>query len=323
MALAGFPAHIVLKLLAGYRAQPWCHVTCAAGPLLAVYRPSAFRRHSMACKAAVELQPESSASHASVVAAGDKGNGADAPSHDRGRAATIRAWRAEQQALRRRVIIHDDVKLIIGPATGLPCALEAEGGPGSERPPNAVVNEGGGAAATPGDDSTRNGTVQGEYRRLDRLRLVGGVDISFVGPGAPALHVSSSHSGNTSACDATHVSLSGSSGKYASGNSGGGSGAGAAAASTSEAGSAQPSFACTGDQPPPADPDGTYRGETAVAGLVVIDIDTMAVVYSDIAVVQLKAPYIPGFLAFREVPALLPLLRRAASTPFAPQVRTV
>ncbi|KAI5053871.1 hypothetical protein GOP47_0031236, partial [Adiantum capillus-veneris] len=44
--------------------------------------------------------------------------------------------------------------------------------------------------------------------------------------------------------------------------------------------------------------------------LVVLNINTMNVIYEDFAVTHLRMPYIPGFLAFRESPVLLALLEK-------------
>ncbi|EFJ33242.1 hypothetical protein SELMODRAFT_84652 [Selaginella moellendorffii] len=52
----------------------------------------------------------------------------------------------------------------------------------------------------------------------------------------------------------------------------------------------------------------------ACSALVVIDAVTMATVYEDLEIVSLDMPYIPGFLAFRESPALLSLLARMKSS---------
>ena len=43
----------------------------------------------------------------------------------------------------------------------------------------------------------------------------------------------------------------------------------------------------------------------ACAAFVIIKLPTMEVVYEDLSMVELTAPYIPGFLAFREVPFLV------------------
>eukprot|EP00050_Salpingoeca_kvevrii_P022684 m.130609 g.130609 ORF g.130609 m.130609 type:complete len:204 (-) comp9790_c0_seq2:403-1014(-) len=48
----------------------------------------------------------------------------------------------------------------------------------------------------------------------------------------------------------------------------------------------------------------------ACAGLVVLELPSMNVVYEDFEMVQLDAPYIPGFLAFREVKFLDALLEK-------------
>ena len=50
--------------------------------------------------------------------------------------------------------------------------------------------------------------------------------------------------------------------------------------------------------------------ELACGALVVIDMDTMNVVYEDFKIVHLTLPYIPGFLAFRESPVLLELIQK-------------
>ncbi|XP_010279453.1 PREDICTED: endonuclease V [Nelumbo nucifera] len=63
----------------------------------------------------------------------------------------------------------------------------------------------------------------------------------------------------------------------------------------------------------------------ACGALVVLDLSNLNVVYDDFSVVQLKIPYIPGFLAFREVPVLLQLLEKMKENthPFYPQLLMV
>ncbi|PKA50662.1 deoxyribonuclease V [Apostasia shenzhenica] len=51
----------------------------------------------------------------------------------------------------------------------------------------------------------------------------------------------------------------------------------------------------------------------ACGALVVLDACTMNVVHEEFEVVRLQVPYVPGFLAFREVPILLKLLERMKS----------
>ncbi|XP_019197700.1 PREDICTED: endonuclease V [Ipomoea nil] len=69
------------------------------------------------------------------------------------------------------------------------------------------------------------------------------------------------------------------------------------------------------------------RADPSVAcgSLVVLDLQTLRVVYEDYSVVRLHIPYIPGFLAFREAPVLLGLLQKmkANSHPFYPEVLMV
>lgn len=52
--------------------------------------------------------------------------------------------------------------------------------------------------------------------------------------------------------------------------------------------------------------------KVACGALVVIDINTMDVMYEDFDIVRLHMPYIPGFLAFRESPVLVGLLKKLA-----------
>merc|ERR1719456_922345 len=62
-------------------------------------------------------------------------------------------------------------------------------------------------------------------------------------------------------------------------------------------------------------PDGTH----AVAAVVVISYPQMEVVYERCATFKLKVPYMAGFLAFREVPALKAMLEKVPSK-WQPQV---
>lgn len=62
-------------------------------------------------------------------------------------------------------------------------------------------------------------------------------------------------------------------------------------------------------------PDGTH----AVAAVVVVSYPEMEVLYERCATFQLKVPYMPGFLAFREVPAFKAMLQKVPSE-WRPQV---
>ncbi|XP_044463786.1 endonuclease V [Mangifera indica] len=59
--------------------------------------------------------------------------------------------------------------------------------------------------------------------------------------------------------------------------------------------------------------------------LVVLDIQTLQLVYEDYSIHNLQVPYVPGFLAFREAPLLLQLLEnmKMKDNPFYPQVLVV
>ncbi|KAI8547758.1 hypothetical protein RHMOL_Rhmol07G0220300 [Rhododendron molle] len=60
----------------------------------------------------------------------------------------------------------------------------------------------------------------------------------------------------------------------------------------------------------------------ACGTLVVLDLQTLELVYEDYSVVTLHIPYVPAFLAFREAPILLQLLEKMKTCdhPFYPQV---
>ncbi|XP_050231898.1 uncharacterized protein LOC126680762 [Mercurialis annua] len=60
----------------------------------------------------------------------------------------------------------------------------------------------------------------------------------------------------------------------------------------------------------------------ACGSLIVLDLQTFRVVYEDYSLVRLRVPYIAGFLAFREVPILLPLIEKMkkSQNPFYPQL---
>ncbi|CAA0814946.1 endonuclease V family protein [Striga hermonthica] len=63
----------------------------------------------------------------------------------------------------------------------------------------------------------------------------------------------------------------------------------------------------------------------ACASLVVLDFSTLEVVYEDCAIDELRVPYVPGFLAFREAPVLIELLEKMQKKRLAsyPQVLMV
>ncbi|XP_057248592.1 uncharacterized protein LOC104886733 isoform X4 [Beta vulgaris subsp. vulgaris] len=63
----------------------------------------------------------------------------------------------------------------------------------------------------------------------------------------------------------------------------------------------------------------------ACGTLVVLELDSLKVIYDDFSVSKLKIPYIPGFLAFREAPILLKLLEKMKENahPFYPQLLMV
>jgi deoxyinosine 3'endonuclease (endonuclease V) len=50
--------------------------------------------------------------------------------------------------------------------------------------------------------------------------------------------------------------------------------------------------------------------DIACSALIVFDNQKKDVVYQDFEYVRLDLPYVPGFLAFRELPALLELFKR-------------
>ncbi|XP_009598510.1 uncharacterized protein [Nicotiana tomentosiformis] len=63
----------------------------------------------------------------------------------------------------------------------------------------------------------------------------------------------------------------------------------------------------------------------ACGTLVVLDFQTLKVVYEDSSIVRLHIPYLPGFLAFREAPVLRELLDKMKKNahPFYPQLLMV
>ncbi|KAL9268200.1 Endonuclease V-like protein [Drosera capensis] len=69
----------------------------------------------------------------------------------------------------------------------------------------------------------------------------------------------------------------------------------------------------------------TEDSAVACGCIVVLDVEAVEVVYEDYCVTRLEVPYVAGFLAFREVPVLLGLLRKMKtdSNPFYPQLLMV
>ncbi|OIW09247.1 hypothetical protein TanjilG_01218 [Lupinus angustifolius] len=63
----------------------------------------------------------------------------------------------------------------------------------------------------------------------------------------------------------------------------------------------------------------------ACGTLVVLDFNTLKVVYEDFSLVTLHVPYVPGFLAFREAPVLVEILDKMKrnGNPFYPQLLMV
>lgn len=53
------------------------------------------------------------------------------------------------------------------------------------------------------------------------------------------------------------------------------------------------------------------------AGVVVLELPSLEVVEERVGCFEARVPYVPGFLAFREVPALLPLFEALETTPGA------
>ncbi|MFS7926688.1 putative deoxyribonuclease V [Helianthus anomalus] len=68
-----------------------------------------------------------------------------------------------------------------------------------------------------------------------------------------------------------------------------------------------------------------HHPSVACGTLVVLDFKTLDVVYEDSSIVTIDVPYVPGFLAFREAPVFLQLLKKMqdSSHPFYPQVLLV
>ena len=66
------------------------------------------------------------------------------------------------------------------------------------------------------------------------------------------------------------------------------------------------------------DPHGTGAGPRAVAALAFLAFPSLKLLHCELGEAPADLPYEPGFLAFREAPAVLALLRRAAARGFVP-----
>lgn len=56
-----------------------------------------------------------------------------------------------------------------------------------------------------------------------------------------------------------------------------------------------------------------HNPDVACATLVVLSYPDCTLVYDDTIIVTMDVPYVPSFLAFREVPHILELIRRNTS----------
>ena len=65
-----------------------------------------------------------------------------------------------------------------------------------------------------------------------------------------------------------------------------------------------------------------YDPTIGISALVICDYQTLKIVYEDYELVKIEEPYIPGFLAFREVKHLVKLIEKLKKdkTEFLPQV---
>lgn len=60
--------------------------------------------------------------------------------------------------------------------------------------------------------------------------------------------------------------------------------------------------------------------DKAVVGIVVINLTDFSIIYEDYELITMKEPYVPGFLAFREVDPLICLLNKIKNTEYYPDV---
>ncbi|KAI3424331.1 hypothetical protein D9Q98_009884 [Chlorella vulgaris] len=75
------------------------------------------------------------------------------------------------------------------------------------------------------------------------------------------------------------------------------------------------------EEPTPA--AGAAAGDRAVAALAVLSFPDLQLRHLELLELQLSVPYLPGLLAYREVPAYLELLQRAAAAGVHPQLLMV
>jgi len=67
-------------------------------------------------------------------------------------------------------------------------------------------------------------------------------------------------------------------------------------------------------------PEGGGAGPRAVAALAFLAFPSLELLHCELGEAQVDQPYEPGFLAFREAPVVLALLRRAAAQGFVPDL---
>uniref|UniRef100_A0A7S0R7A0 Endonuclease V n=1 Tax=Chlamydomonas leiostraca TaxID=1034604 RepID=A0A7S0R7A0_9CHLO len=193
--------------------------------------------------------------------------------------AQLQAWDREQQQLAAQVIETDDHDWVLPPPSGPPSLPQPP--PKPSKRAAARLGEVGEQAAAPA-------LVAPDGRPL--LHLVGGLDISFAPPAA-------SSSAPEAAAD----------GSGEAGTRGAQLAADAHAAVGAAAGR-------EGDEGGGEQGEAGGGHQRSLAALVVMTFPGLDVVYEDYEEVDLTVPYLPGYLAFREVPAYAALLARCART---------